>query len=52
MTFDLSKQVSERRALALRSFKEEAVLARVVRYPPTLTSMNVISTAVFMNADC
>ena len=34
--------MSGRRALALRSFKEEAVLARVVRSPPTLSSQSII----------
>jgi hypothetical protein len=31
-------RVSGRRALALRRFKEEAVLAHVVRSPPTMTA--------------
>jgi hypothetical protein len=34
--------VSGRRALALRRFKEEAVLAHVVRFPPTI-SMQLVS---------
>ena len=33
---------SGRRALALRSLKEEAVLARVVRSPPTILTVFVI----------
>ena len=37
--------MSGRRALALRSFKEEAVLARVVRSPPTLSSQSIIKQA-------
>ena len=36
--------MSGRRALALRSFKEEAVLARMVRSPPTLSSRSIIES--------
>ena len=37
--------MSGRRALALRSFKEEAVLARVVRSAPTMSSHSIIKQA-------
>ena len=43
--------VSGRRALALRSFKEEAVLARVVRSPPTLSSQSITWSGITVVKD-